>query len=97
MLVDGRRAAKSTRLRGGERIAVEEEVAPDQPQVVPPPLPEVAWEDEHVLVVDKPPGLVVHPAPGHRGTDVGGDARRRTGRLMSSRARSIAWIATRRA
>ena len=25
----------------------------------------VAFEDEHLLVVDKPPGLVVHPAPGH--------------------------------
>jgi 23S rRNA pseudouridine1911/1915/1917 synthase len=66
VLVDGRRAAKSTRLRGGERIAVEEASA-DQPQAVPPPLPEVVWEDEHVMVVDKPPGLVVHPAPGHRG------------------------------
>ena len=25
----------------------------------------VAWEDEHLLVVDKPAGIVVHPAPGH--------------------------------
>ncbi len=25
----------------------------------------IAYEDEHLLVVDKPPGLVVHPAPGH--------------------------------
>ena len=66
VLVDGRRAAKSTRLRGGERIAVED-ASPDQPQAFPPPLPEVVWEDQHVLVVDKPPGLVVHPAPGHRG------------------------------
>ena len=66
VLVDGRRAAKSTRLRGGERIAVEE-ASPDQSDVVPPPRPEVVWEDEHMLVVDKPPGLVVHPAPGHRG------------------------------
>jgi len=65
VLVDGRRAAKSTRLRGGERIAVEE-ASPDQPDVVPPPRHEVVWEDEHMLVVDKPPGLVVHPAPGHR-------------------------------
>jgi 23S rRNA pseudouridine1911/1915/1917 synthase len=28
----------------------------------------VAWENEDLLVIDKPPGLVVHPAPGHRGT-----------------------------
>jgi 23S rRNA pseudouridine1911/1915/1917 synthase len=27
----------------------------------------VAYEDEHLLVVDKPAGVVVHPAPGHRG------------------------------
>jgi 23S rRNA pseudouridine1911/1915/1917 synthase len=27
----------------------------------------VAWEDEHLLVVDKPAGVVVHPAPGHAG------------------------------
>jgi 23S rRNA pseudouridine1911/1915/1917 synthase len=66
VLVDGRRAAKGIRLRGGERIAVEES-PPDLPEVVPPPLPEVVWEDEHMLVIDKPPGLVVHPAPGHRG------------------------------
>jgi 23S rRNA pseudouridine1911/1915/1917 synthase len=26
----------------------------------------IAWSDEHLLVVDKPPGLVVHPARGHR-------------------------------
>lgn len=26
----------------------------------------LAWSDEHLLVVDKPPGLVVHPARGHR-------------------------------
>ena len=25
----------------------------------------IVWEDEHVLVVDKPPGLVVHPGAGH--------------------------------
>lgn len=30
------------------------------------PRPKIAWEDEHLLVVDKPAGLVVHPARGHR-------------------------------
>jgi 23S rRNA pseudouridine1911/1915/1917 synthase len=28
--------------------------------------PRIAWQDEHLLVVDKPAGLVVHPARGHR-------------------------------
>ena len=48
----------------------------------------IAYEDEHLLVVDKPAGLVVHPAPGHAsGTLVhglagllgGGDAPERPG------------------
>lgn len=46
---------------------------------------EIAWQDEHLLIVDKPPGLVVHPARGHRegtlsqllsGTAAGGDPER---------------------
>jgi 23S rRNA pseudouridine1911/1915/1917 synthase len=50
----------------------------DELEVVLPPLPErraipaqemplsVLYEDEHLLALDKPPGIVVHPAPGHR-------------------------------
>jgi len=30
-----------------------------------PAMPRIAYEDEHLLVVDKPAGLVVHPGPGH--------------------------------
>jgi 23S rRNA pseudouridine1911/1915/1917 synthase len=66
VLVDGRPAAKSTRLRPGQRIAVTD--APPPVAAAAAPAPTVVWEDEHLLVVDKPPGLVVHPAPGHRGT-----------------------------
>jgi 23S rRNA pseudouridine1911/1915/1917 synthase len=66
VLVDGRPAAKSSRLRAGQRVVVEEE--PAQPPLPDPPRPRIVWEDEHMVVVDKPPGLVVHPAPGHRGT-----------------------------
>ena len=66
VLVDGRPAAKSARLRAGQRITVGE--APPPPAAAPPPAPVVVWEDAHLLVVEKPPALVVHPAPGHRGT-----------------------------
>jgi 23S rRNA pseudouridine1911/1915/1917 synthase len=65
VLLDGRPAAKSTRVRSGQRVTVEEH---DEPPAAEPPSPHVAFEDERMLVVDKPPGLVVHPAPGHRGT-----------------------------
>src|SRR5213078_729934 len=64
-LVEGEQVAKSHRLAGGERIELElpEEVAPE---LVPEDVPlRIAYEDEYLLVVDKPAGVVVHPAPGH--------------------------------
>jgi 23S rRNA pseudouridine1911/1915/1917 synthase len=64
--VDGRAARKSEAVQPGMRIEV----------VVPPPvavdipaqdLPlDVVFEDEHLVVVNKAAGMVVHPAPGHR-------------------------------
>jgi 23S rRNA pseudouridine1911/1915/1917 synthase len=66
VLVDGAPRPKRHVLRGGESI----EVRPPEP-----PEPdtaggadvsfEVAYEDEHLIVVDKPAGLVVHPSAGH--------------------------------
>jgi 23S rRNA pseudouridine1911/1915/1917 synthase len=69
VLVDGTAARKGHRVRGGERIAV---LADERPApATPPPGAAVApfaiaYEDEHLIVVDKPAGVVVHPARGHR-------------------------------
>jgi 23S rRNA pseudouridine1911/1915/1917 synthase len=65
VLVDGARRPKSYRLAGGEAIAVD--VPERRPsELVPEALDvRVAWEDEHLLVVDKAAGLVVHPSAGH--------------------------------
>jgi 23S rRNA pseudouridine1911/1915/1917 synthase len=67
VLVDGRRRPKSHRLTGGEQLEVE---LPDDRELVPIELPlDVVFEDEHLLVVDKPAGLVVHPSgPEERAT-----------------------------
>ena len=54
--VNGKPAAKSARLSGGETVTV------DAPQDIPL---DVVYEDDDVIVVNKPTGLVVHPAPGH--------------------------------
>src|SRR3954463_1247057 len=62
--VDGEEKAKRHTLRGGETIEVEE-VAPEVAGEVPEARFAIAWEDEHLLVVDKPAGVVVHPARGH--------------------------------
>lgn len=64
-LVDGRRARASDRLRGGERIRVELSAPPD-PTLHGESIPlRIAYEDEAMLIVDKPAGLVVHPSHGH--------------------------------
>ena len=62
--VDGRRRTKSYRLAGGERIVVDlledEALVPDDR-----PVP-IRFEDEHLLVVAKPAGVVAHPTTGRR-------------------------------
>jgi 23S rRNA pseudouridine1911/1915/1917 synthase len=64
-LVDGRRARASDRLRGGEQLHVVLSAPPDD-TLVPEEIPlRVAYEDDALLIVDKPAGLVVHPSAGH--------------------------------
>jgi 23S rRNA pseudouridine1911/1915/1917 synthase len=73
VLVDGAAVAKSRRLAEGEVVDVL-----GAPEVVQPPHPEpvevdVRYEDDDVVVVAKPAGLVVHPGAGHAdGTLVNG-------------------------
>jgi 23S rRNA pseudouridine1911/1915/1917 synthase len=65
--IDGARVSPSRKVRGGERVTLE----------VPPPAPaanlpeliplEILHEDADLIVVNKPAGLVVHPAAGHAG------------------------------
>jgi 23S rRNA pseudouridine1911/1915/1917 synthase len=64
VLVDGEPRTKSHRLTGGEDILVELP-AEAAPLVAEEMDLRVAWEDEHLLVVDKPAGVVVHPGAGH--------------------------------
>jgi 23S rRNA pseudouridine1911/1915/1917 synthase len=71
--VDERPAKASLVLESGMRIVVAS-AQPDlaktpspraQPDVTPPPPLNIVYEDAHILVVDKPAGVVVHPSPGH--------------------------------
>ena len=62
--VDGEPRAKRHTLRGGEAIEVEDVVV-EGAEDVPDAEFAIAYEDEHLLVVDKPAGVVVHPARGH--------------------------------
>jgi 23S rRNA pseudouridine1911/1915/1917 synthase len=64
VLVDGEPRAKSHRLTGGESLELEVPEAAPELEHEEIPL-RIVYEDEHLLVVDKPAGIVVHPAPGH--------------------------------
>jgi len=55
----------SSRLAAGARVAFEAPATEESPLVGEDIKLAVVYEDEHLIVIDKPAGLVVHPAPGH--------------------------------
>jgi 23S rRNA pseudouridine1911/1915/1917 synthase len=64
--VDGAQVPKRHHVRTGEVVEVADP-EPEAPPVAAGSVPfSVAYEDDALLVVDKPAGVVVHPAPGHR-------------------------------
>jgi 23S rRNA pseudouridine1911/1915/1917 synthase len=80
VLVDGRARAKSYRLEGGEELEVELPPEPSAEIEAEDVELQIAYEDEHLFVVDKPAGVVVHPGAGHAsGTLVHGLAGRTAG------------------
>ncbi len=64
VLTNGQVAKASQKLRKSDRITVELPPSPGHPLPELIPLA-VIYEDEHIMVIDKPAGLTVHPAPGH--------------------------------
>ncbi len=63
--IDGRGAKPAYRLRAGQRVRV---MPPEIPRQTPLPedIPlDVLYQDEHLVVINKPAGMVVHPARGH--------------------------------
>ena len=63
--IDGRGGKPAYRLKAGQRVSI---VLPEIPREAPRPenIPlEILYQDQHVAVVNKPPGMVVHPARGH--------------------------------
>ncbi|MCC7084476.1 MAG: RluA family pseudouridine synthase [Pirellulales bacterium] len=63
--VGGKIAKAGQRLKGGEQLTIS---LPERPRSGPVPeaIPlDILYEDEHLAAVNKPPGMVVHPAKGH--------------------------------
>ncbi|MEK7777670.1 MAG: RluA family pseudouridine synthase [Chloroflexota bacterium] len=65
VLVNGQTARPSTRLALGDQVQLHLPDAPSQ-ELVPEAMPlSIVYQDDQVVVVDKPAGLTVHPGPGH--------------------------------
>ena len=64
-LVDGTKRPKSHRLEGGEELELEVAERVETELQAEDLALRIAYEDDHLLVVDKPAGIVVHPSPGH--------------------------------
>lgn len=69
VLVNGMAVKAGYRVKPSDEIAVRQAPAPEpQTALVPEDIPiNILYRDGHLAVVDKPPGMVVYPAPGHAG------------------------------
>ncbi len=71
LIKDGLALVNGKREKPGYKVKLGEQVTLDLPErkihdVLPEPIPlNVIYEDPHIIVLNKPPGLVVHPAPGN--------------------------------
>lgn len=67
ILLDGRPARLDERAKAGQRVSVLPGAPPERAPCAAPPMPPVLYEDDSLLVLSKPAGLVVHPTAGHAG------------------------------
>ncbi|ACT47787.1 23S rRNA pseudouridine(1911/1915/1917) synthase RluD [Methylotenera mobilis] len=64
--VDGKASTAKTKVWGGEKVSVDVQVKPESRAFIAQDIPlDIVYEDDHILVVNKPAGMVVHPAAGN--------------------------------
>lgn len=81
--LNGRTAKPNVRLKAGDEVYLEPPTPPPaEPQPEPIPL-QVLYEDDHLAVVNKPRGMVTHPAPGAESGTLVNAALARFGRLST--------------
>ena len=65
VLVNGKAIKKRERAKPGDEIEIYFQITPEINLIPEPIALEILYEDEHLIVINKPAGMVVHPAPGH--------------------------------
>jgi 23S rRNA pseudouridine1911/1915/1917 synthase len=64
--VDGAASTSKTKVWGGEKVTVHVQAKPENKAFTPEDIPlDIVFEDDHILVINKPAGMVVHPAAGN--------------------------------
>ncbi|MDR2219840.1 MAG: 23S rRNA pseudouridine(1911/1915/1917) synthase RluD [Methylobacillus sp.] len=64
--MDGETAIAKQKVWGGENIAVQPQAAPEEMAFSPEDIAlDIVYEDDHIIVINKPAGMVVHPAAGN--------------------------------
>ena len=66
LTVNGKSCKPREKVIGGEQLAIDAELEAEQSWEAQPIDLDIVYEDEHLLVINKPAGLVVHPAAGNR-------------------------------
>ncbi|MFT3904541.1 MAG: RluA family pseudouridine synthase [Niabella sp.] len=76
VLVDGLPVKPNFKIKGVQEIVVYSDMSPEENNILPEDIPlNIVYEDESVLVVNKPAGMVVHPGSGnYNGTLINGVA-----------------------
>ena len=76
VLINGKAVSSNHKIKPGEEIVVYSDKEVQGEEIVPEKMPlTIAFEDEDILIINKPPGLVVHPASGNpHGTLINGIA-----------------------
>src|SRR5919202_5205218 len=65
VLVNGKEVKQNYKVKAGDEIVVYSDTSPESTEVVPEKLPlNIVYEDDEIMVVNKPAGLVVHPGSG---------------------------------
>ncbi|MEZ4710806.1 MAG: RluA family pseudouridine synthase [Caldilineaceae bacterium] len=68
VLVDGQSAKSSLKLETEHTVLIHPLAPPSETTLQPEPIPlDIVYENDDLLVINKPAGMVVHPAPGHVG------------------------------
>jgi len=66
VIVDAKPSTSKTKVWGGEQVVVEVQAKPETYAFTAEDIPlDIVYEDDHILVINKPAGMVVHPAAGN--------------------------------